>query len=102
STAAGVSVAVVVAESYATLAATAVPSGFFSVQLVLVIVAESIPRENVAVGCAPVATPVAPLAGVVAVTAGGAGAAAVVKLQLAGVPSATPSLEATVASSRAV
>ena len=92
-----------VVPSYATLAVTAVPSARVSVQLALVIVAASIARENVAVGRTPEATPVAPAAGVTAVTVGGVGAAAaVVKLQLTGAPSGTPSLDVTATSSRAV
>ena len=63
--------AVFVAPSYETLAGTVDPSDDFSVQLALVIVAGSIARENVALMVAPGATPVAPAAGVNAVTVGG-------------------------------
>jgi hypothetical protein len=59
------------------------------VKLELVIVAASIAREKVAVGATPVATPVAPSAGVFAVTVGAA--FTVVNDQVTSAASATPS-----------
>jgi hypothetical protein len=96
----GVSVALLVVESLLTVAATA-PDGPASVNEELVIVVESIAREKVAVGATLVTTPVAPFAGVVAVTVGG-GAEVVVKLQITALASAAPSELFTVVSSLAV
>jgi hypothetical protein len=64
-----------------------------------VIVVASIARENVAVGATLVATPLAPLPGVAAVTVG---APIVVKLHVTAFASVTPSLAATLVSSWAV
>ena len=71
-----------------------------SVNVELVRVAASIAREKVAVGATEIAMPLAPLAGVFAVTVGGP--LSVVKLQLTGEASSTPSAERMVVSSRAV
>jgi hypothetical protein len=60
------------------------------VKLKVVIVEASIALEKVAVGATPTATPVAPSAGVFAVTVGAP--FAVVKLQVTALASATPSL----------
>jgi hypothetical protein len=67
---AGVSLAVFVAESYATVAATGLPPFGVSVKLDVVIVVAFIALENVAVGFTKVLTSVAAFAGVVAVTVG--------------------------------
>ena len=72
-----------------------------SVKLDVVIVVGSIAREKVAFTTAPVATPVAPDAGDVDVTVGADGAA-VVKLQLYGLPSGVPSEALIVAARLAV
>ena len=64
------------------------------------IVVASIARLKVAVGATPVATPVAPSAGVLAVTVGGP--ATVVKLHVKAEASATPSALRTAVSRRAV
>ena len=99
SAAVGVSVAVVVAASYETLAATA-PPGPASVNDVLVSVAGFIARENVADTAVPVDTPVAPSAGLFAVTVGAG--VCVVNDHETGDASATPSAAFTVAASAAV
>jgi hypothetical protein len=95
----GVSVAVLVEELYATVAAT-LPDELLSVKLELVIVVESIERENVALGKVPTTTPVALLAGEVEVTVGAE--LTVVKLQLYAEASATPSADLTAVVSVAV
>jgi hypothetical protein len=79
SAALGVSVAFWLAPSYETVAATA-PPGPVSVKLDAVIVVASIGAENVAVGAVETSTPVAPPAGVVAVTVGAGGADWIVQL----------------------
>jgi hypothetical protein len=101
SAALGVNVAVFVAESYATVPVTAPSPVFASVKVAVVIVVASIGRENVALTSVLVATPVAPEAGTVDVTVGGAGAA-VVKLQLTGAASGVPSEALTVDATFAV
>jgi hypothetical protein len=70
------------------------------VKLLVVIVEPSIAREKVAVGATVVATPVAPLAGVFAVTVGGV--ATVVNDHVTADARATPSADFTVVSSLAV
>jgi hypothetical protein len=67
----GVSVAVSVAASYATVAGTL--DGPWRVNVLVVIVVESIGLLNVAVTLAPVATAVAPFAGTTEVTVGAIG-----------------------------
>ncbi len=69
----GVNVAVWELLSYDTVAATLVPSAFFSEKLEPLMVVASIARENVALTGALVETPVAPLAGLVETTVGGPG-----------------------------
>jgi hypothetical protein len=70
-----VSVAVFAAPSYVTVAVTG-PAGPLSVNELAVTLAGSTALENVAVTLAERATPVAPLAGACAATAGGAGSPA--------------------------
>src|SRR5439155_313886 len=84
----------------ATEAATGEPPAGVSVKLLLVIELASIALEKVAVGATLVATPVAPFAGVFAVTDGEL--FTVVKLQLTADASATPSPAFTVVSRFAV
>jgi len=96
----GVSVAVFEGESYVTVAATADPPDGVSVKLELVIVVGSIAREKVAVGAIVSATPVAPLAGVFAVTVGAT--LTVVNDQEYGLARAIPSADLTVVASVAV
>ena len=71
SAAVGVNVAVFVAESYVTVPATPPSPAFVTVKLELVIVVESIERENVALIGAVAEMPVAPDAGTVELTVGG-------------------------------
>src|SRR5919197_1640811 len=78
----------------------ALPPCGVSVKLALVIVVASIALEKVAVGATVIATPVALLAGVLAVTVGAV--LTVVKLQDTADASATPSAAFTVVSSFAV
>jgi hypothetical protein len=101
SAAPGVRVAVLVAASYATLAATGAAAPWaVSVKVELVIVAASIAPENVALTCASTAMSVAPAAGVVEVTVGPA--ATVVNCHVTALGSAMPSAALTVVSSLAV
>src|SRR5437764_109839 len=93
-------VTVAVFPTSATEAATGEPPAGVSVKLLLVIVDAFIALEEVAVGATLVATPVAPFAGVFAVTVGAL--FTVVKLQLNALASATPSAAFTVVSSFAV
>jgi hypothetical protein len=95
----GVNVAVLLVESYETVAATA-PDGPVSVKLDDVIVVESIAREKVALTAVPVETPVAFVAGEVDVTVGGV--LTVVKLQVTADASAAPSDDLIVVASFAV
>jgi hypothetical protein len=75
---AGVNVAVLLAESYETAPATAVPPLSFNVNATDDAVTAWL---NVAAGFTPTSTPVAPLTGDTDATAGAAGAAAVVNVQ---------------------
>ena len=69
----GVSVTLLDAESYDTVAATDAPPDVFSVTVEPLIDVASIAREKTACTVVPLETPVAPLAGVLLVTAGGTG-----------------------------
>src|SRR5215213_7598437 len=73
------------------VAATADPSGRSRRKLEDVIVAASMSFEKVAVGCTVLAWPVAPEAGVTAVTVGGGGAEPVVNDHVTAAASAVPS-----------
>src|SRR5256885_13785593 len=100
SAALGLSVAFTVAESYVVVAGTCVPSGALSVNVVLLRLAGSRARLNVAVTLASRWTPVADAAGAVAVAV--SGGCVVVKLHEETRPSVVPAGAFTEASGGAV